>query len=86
MTLTCPTCGKPRFNRIGEIVVTRLLASDKPMTAKEILAGTSVSSASWKAVSNRMRGPLAASGYQLVNVVGLGPWQARYRLLPVKEK
>jgi chromosome segregation and condensation protein ScpB len=83
--LHCPKCGKPRFNRVGMVVVERLLATQEPLTTKELLQGTNVSRASWKAVSNRIRGELAASNLKLVNVAGFGPWQARYRLEKIEE-
>lgn len=78
--LTCPTCGKPRLCRASRIMVANLEASPEPLSAREILNGTMVNYGSWKAVSHRLRAELASLNFQLVNVAGLGPWPARYRL------
>lgn len=78
--LHCPTCGKPRLGRASRIMVANLEASPDPLSVREILQGTMVNRGSWKAVSHRLRAELALLDLELVNVAGLGPWPARYRL------
>lgn len=85
LNLHCTGCGRPIFGKTDMVIVQRLMSADRPLTAKELLAGTNVDRGSWKMTSHRVRATLAAQGYAMVNVCGFGPWQARYRLEKIED-
>lgn len=84
MNLTCPCCGHARINPAGRKIVERLEAAEDALSAREIIHGMNIARSSWKVVLHRLNANLAAMGYRIANVHGMGV-PARYRLEKLPE-
>lgn len=85
MNLTCPCCGRSTldgFSRGEEHIISALANADEPLTAPEIMKGSSMDVLSFPSTLSKMKRKLAGMGYRIINTSkskGRGN-RARYRL------
>lgn len=91
MNITCPCCGRSTldgFSRGEEHIISALANADEPLTAPEIMKGSSMDVLSFPSTLSKMKRKLESQGYRIANVGGHGNLagrRARYRLEKLPE-
>jgi hypothetical protein len=90
LNLTCPCCGRTLldgFSRGEEHIISALARSEAPLTAPEIMNGSSMDILSFPTTMTKMKPKLEKMGLRVVNVTekhtGRGN-RARYRLQKIE--